>query len=373
MSARASWQLEDISRLESYVRETQCVLIFLSKTYFLSPNCLREVREAARLNKPVILVLELNRRQGGETIAVLREECPNDVREYVFGAPGAEREIINYHRVQAYQLVMLRQIADSLLRATSAPPGTSRNMATSPPSGTTPKQLPLYIPSERYHFGLFCLPKWQATPGAPVRLFTSQGNQRALSFVDQLIAHHRAKSGKGKQRSAHEELITATQDTSLEAFMARQTQSQATTAAETYMLLLLDSSTFSPDADSGKTAALVADLHYALDHQMTVLLLHDTGSVEFDQLIYRTPEDLLQKKLFARIAVPYYTTTLEHEVTWDLLLGSLAPGAQLEAQGQAAMRGVLAARKSHIQVRCCARDKGAAKASFGGRRGVGGD
>lgn len=37
--------LEDISDLEGYVKATQVMLFFISKQYFASRNCLREVRD----------------------------------------------------------------------------------------------------------------------------------------------------------------------------------------------------------------------------------------------------------------------------------------------------------------------------------------
>ena len=44
--------LQDIGDLEGYVRATGVMLFFLSKKYFLSRNCLREIRASLEQEKP---------------------------------------------------------------------------------------------------------------------------------------------------------------------------------------------------------------------------------------------------------------------------------------------------------------------------------
>ena len=39
--------LEDIGALEEYIEKSQSIMIFVSKGYFLSKNCLREARPVA--------------------------------------------------------------------------------------------------------------------------------------------------------------------------------------------------------------------------------------------------------------------------------------------------------------------------------------
>jgi hypothetical protein len=92
------------------------VLIFLSRGYFLSRNCMREVREAVRLNKPIVLVHETNYGKGGAPLHGLKEECPEDVREAVFGQIDALREVIPWRRVESFQLASLTSIAEHTLK-----------------------------------------------------------------------------------------------------------------------------------------------------------------------------------------------------------------------------------------------------------------
>ena len=50
--------LESISDLESYISQSSAVLVFCSKGYFESRNCMRELRSAVEQNKPLIALLE---------------------------------------------------------------------------------------------------------------------------------------------------------------------------------------------------------------------------------------------------------------------------------------------------------------------------
>ena len=107
--------LEDIGALEEYIADSTVILIFLSKGYFFSRNCMREVRAAVEMEKPIVLVNEVNQAKGGAPLAQLREECPEDVRDYVFGPPDAPREVIQWRRIQSFQLKALELITEETL------------------------------------------------------------------------------------------------------------------------------------------------------------------------------------------------------------------------------------------------------------------
>jgi len=96
--------LEDIGALERYIDETMVMLIFLSRGYFQSRNCLREVRAAMERARPIILVLETDETKGGFALADAREECPEELRDFVFGASGDERAVIPWHRITIFQV-----------------------------------------------------------------------------------------------------------------------------------------------------------------------------------------------------------------------------------------------------------------------------
>ena len=110
--------LEDIGALERYIDETMVVLIFLSRGYFQSRNCLREVRAAMERARPVILVLETDETKDGFALEDAREECPEELRDFVFGPLGDERTVISWHRITVFQLCSLKQITQTVLSHT---------------------------------------------------------------------------------------------------------------------------------------------------------------------------------------------------------------------------------------------------------------
>ena len=55
---------EDIGDLEGYVRATSVMLFFLSKKYFGSRNCLKEIRATLEQKKPLVLVQEQQEDKG---------------------------------------------------------------------------------------------------------------------------------------------------------------------------------------------------------------------------------------------------------------------------------------------------------------------
>ncbi|EOD36875.1 hypothetical protein EMIHUDRAFT_201153 [Emiliania huxleyi CCMP1516] len=107
--------LEDIGNLEGYIDETMAVLMFLSRGYFTSRNCLREVRSTAERKLPVILVHERDVNKGGLPYEASMDECPEDLREFVFGKEGAMRDVLEWHRVTVFQLCTLKEIARVVL------------------------------------------------------------------------------------------------------------------------------------------------------------------------------------------------------------------------------------------------------------------
>ena len=79
--------LEDIGSLEDYISQSACIMVFISKGYFKSPNCLREVRAfvaAKRADQGLILVRETAPTHGAASLEELRAECPPDLAAEVF-------------------------------------------------------------------------------------------------------------------------------------------------------------------------------------------------------------------------------------------------------------------------------------------------
>ena len=66
--------LDDISRLEEHVEQSDAILIFLTKGYIKSANCRRELVASLRLGKPLIVVRETDLAHGAASMADLAAE-----------------------------------------------------------------------------------------------------------------------------------------------------------------------------------------------------------------------------------------------------------------------------------------------------------
>ena len=103
--------LEDIGALEEYIDQSALIMIFVSKGYFLSKNCLREVLCASVKDKPLSLMHDPVR--GGATLkTIIEEECLEEVRGYVFD----DRPVITFHRIRDFQVVTMKLLAQQVLR-----------------------------------------------------------------------------------------------------------------------------------------------------------------------------------------------------------------------------------------------------------------
>ena len=104
---------EDIGDLEGYVRATSVMLFFLSKKYFGSRNCLKEIVASIEQGKPLVLVQEQQEDKGGGPLDILKAECRDDqMREAIFDG----RTPIAWHRISHFQNLTLKLIATEMLR-----------------------------------------------------------------------------------------------------------------------------------------------------------------------------------------------------------------------------------------------------------------
>jgi len=89
------------------------MLFFLSKKYFGSRNCLKEIVASIEQGKPLVLVQEQQEDKGGGTLEILKAECRDDqMREAIFGG----RTPIAWHRISHFQNLTLKLIATEMLR-----------------------------------------------------------------------------------------------------------------------------------------------------------------------------------------------------------------------------------------------------------------
>ena len=127
-------RLNDVSRLAESVRSSLAVTVFLSRGYFSSVNCRKELYAALDARLPLILVHEADEGKGGAPISELKRECVEHCGDRLGGGGGrvcdadgsGERVCdavfrstpIAWVRVRSFQLVSLRLIAEAMLRHT---------------------------------------------------------------------------------------------------------------------------------------------------------------------------------------------------------------------------------------------------------------
>ena len=67
-------ELDDVRKLESAVSNSDVVVVIVTDKYVRSPNCRRELKEAIRLRKPLVLLVECDPDKGATSVNLLRAE-----------------------------------------------------------------------------------------------------------------------------------------------------------------------------------------------------------------------------------------------------------------------------------------------------------
>jgi len=227
-----------------------------------SANCLRELHAAVARSKPLLLVLETDPTHGGVPLEVHRSACPAELRAKVFSAP-----LVTWHRLRPFQMCSMRLLIAELLRAWKAP-GAER---------------PIFLPGD-----LCRSPPPQLATKRTWHLCYSRDNEGAAELVARL-------------ERASEQQLRATAD-------AEQMRSSAA------LLLYLDGATFGgaglPDRskDGAASEGLVRLVRRALDDGIPMVLVHEQRSVpeavSFDEIIRRTPAELVSAGIYRPIATP---------------------------------------------------------------------
>ncbi|EOD35585.1 hypothetical protein EMIHUDRAFT_98575 [Emiliania huxleyi CCMP1516] len=296
--------LKNIGELEAYIGRSQVVLCFLSRGYLRSTNCLREIRAALEKGKPLVLVHEADPDKGGGTLAELRSECPEDLQAAIFEA-GWPMAV--WHRIEAFQHVSLKVIAEALLLKT--------------PKYARKRSLPLYIPGEvrakdlAFH--------------KPVVLWASTLNAGARDLAAAVVA---AVAG-GKIS------ITAATPSRLSS-LPRSSGSGGDDDEATHMLLYLNRVTWAGDG----AEALAEQVRAAREARLPIVMAHENDAVRngciFGHFFEVTPRDLIADGLYNDLAVGCHSAP-HRQVSLALLANALGATKQT---AQSRMRRVTHAR-----------------------------
>ena len=307
--------LEDIGALEKYVEQTQCMLLLLTRGYFHSRNCLREVDATLGQQKPYFLVHEADEAKGGGPLSALKSECASkrpELAEALFNED--EQVIVRWHRVADFQLLTLRLIAERAIAATLAP-------------GTDGIRGSMLYARGEIQRKIFGFPE-------QVVLYTSSANPGAAAVAGELadkfakgnalFATTQRRPGGFTEYEANEEegwidykepsppsvkVVRASgrfkQATEL-SFRRRSSRLPMTPGAEaeaTHMVLYLNEETFAGEAG----AVLAHELREARARGMPIEIYHECdparAGCEFAKFFTTTPEDLLAEGLYSQLAI----------------------------------------------------------------------
>ena len=300
-------KLNDVGALEKSVKESAVFIIFLSKGYFKSANCRRELYTALKECKPVVVVREADEAKGGADIEVFKEECrkecietkppayeeyqgPTEVLDRLF---PEEQDPVVWVRVKNFQMESLKVI-------------TCRMLAHLPHYQNGPELSPmgLRVPEEQEPVGF----------RTPMKLLVCSDNIGALSLAEEV-------------RKASMEIPSAMPISILDAQSALHASCMLQTD-NSAMLIYLNASTFK-DKD-GSVAVLLQE---AMDLKLPLALVHEQdtskGGCAFSLFFSQTPAVLLEKeyKLYDTVAVPMYPNPEHRRLSLRLVLGSIGATA----------------------------------------------
>ena len=260
---------EDIGDLEGYVRATSVMLFFLSKKYFGSRNCLKEILASIVQRKPLVLVQEQQEDKGGGPLETLKAECRDaEMREAIFDG----RTPIVWHRISHFQNLTLKLIATEMLR-------NGPRFQRSPSGGDAPGDLVL-IQHGELNASKLTLPQ-------PLVLWCSAGNPGAAEVTEELVISM-ASSGAAIR------VVDAMPD-------VQALKEHGESAA---MLLYLNKDTW---VEQGEVLERDVRAARKLQADLKVVLVHENdkekGGCEFGDFFGTTPQELIDDGIYRYIGM----------------------------------------------------------------------
>jgi len=338
--------LEDIGDLETYIEQSSAILMFLSKGYFRSRNCLREVTATLEQGRPYLFVHEADGGKGGGTLNDLMLELHNVTqREKLFDG----RRTTQWHRIADFQLVSLIHIAEDMLRFSASHRG---------------KAVQLYIPGS--------LQQQKLTFETPVVLYVSSNNPGAMQAAAEMQATFKQigvtstpppnlmSDGRVRRRAVRRSSLqlarlesvlfrssTRGTDRESKAGQGPSTQQGAAGAdhavrrgeaketegpSPTHFLLYLNKRTYMDDMG----VTLAQEVRGARASGLQVAMMHENdearGGCPFSTFFHSSPQDLIDSGLYRTLAIAFVTGEGHREVSRLLFAKSL--GAQVLNAGK---------------------------------------
>ena len=291
--------LDDLGKLDKAVQGSAVVIVFLSKGYFRSANCRRELYAALGAGKPILAVQETDEDKGGASMEELMNECreycvdeappshpayqgPDEVMKAIF----LDLPPVIWVRVADFQLQSLKLLTQRVLL-----------------------HLPYYKEDAADLAGGIKV-AGELGPlrfSDPIRILTCAGNTGAQSVARELAA---AAAGPG---SASQVSLADAE----EAFAADDGPTGTHTKEQCRLLVYLNEATFSDGHGGAQTCKLIKQ---ALGCGVQVSLAHEqdpaAGGCSFRLFLEQAPEELQRPpySLFQSVAVPLFPSA-EHRAT----------------------------------------------------------
>jgi len=300
--------LEEISALERYIDETAVVLVFLSRGYFGSKNCLREVVASVHKKKPVVLVWEPEVPKGGASIASLKAELyekaelietlgstPGECEEYIFRTSQADgRPTIPWFRVFEFQRKSLVMIAQAALVST--------------PAYIKKKELRLYM-SDAINVSTMVCTEHVCLYASPLNPGAAEVAHELVQALEGLTTTRKPPPGGDEVDLGLPQQSSGSSTRNLRGSSVRGVRKEAAQEAHeataTHFVLYLSTETF-----TGEAGLRFAEQVRRLRKQnVPCLMIHENdparNGCEFGTFFTTTPQDLIDDGLFGALALNF--------------------------------------------------------------------
>jgi len=308
--------IQDIGYLERYIEESQCISPFLSKGYFFSVNCNRELTAAISCKKPMAPVHEVDLDHGGVPLDVLCSQCKPEHYHAIFEGP----DIIEWHRLKDFQVVSLKLVALAMLRA----------------GLVLEHNESIFIPGEVSSLSELDFKKsvvLYVSPSNPGALAIGQELQeqydKNFRLTDQLRTGGSGDFGSAlskqikelKKALSRKEAVSLKKALSLKIAFRRSRSSE--TLGFTHALLYLTSKTF--EGDDGDE--LASEMHQILKAGVPLLLIHEVDlhrdGCEFAKFFQTTPASLIKAGIYGKMAIAFHRDKQYRAVSYVLTAKAL--------------------------------------------------
>ena len=240
------------------------MLFFLSKKYFGSRNCLKEIVASIEQNKPLVLVQEQQEDKGGGPLETLKAECRDaEMRNAIFDG----RTPIVWHRISHFQNLTLKLIATEMLRNGPRFQGSL--------SGGNAPEDPFLIQHGEVTASKLTLPQ-------PLVLWCSAGNPGAADVAEELVTS-----------MANNGTAIRVVDTMPDVQVLRENGESAV------MLLYLNKDTW---VEQGEVLERDVRAARQLQADLKVIVVHENdkekGGCEFGDFFGTTPQELIDDGIY---------------------------------------------------------------------------